>query len=118
MTAPLSVRSRAWPQWRVHSVLLSIGAVAGIIVAVWDLSYATKCLGPMMCIDFSGVALGAYWAVFGAQAVVSSTLMVVFRRSPRKFFTSHIISAAAVLVLVVAGVCFLFSTIPRMLPAS
>ena len=118
MTVALSMRSRAWPQWRVHAALLSIGAVAGIIVTVWDLSYATKCLGPMLCIDFSGVALGAYWAVFGAQAVVSSTLMLVLRRSPRKFFTSHLISAAAVLVLVVAGVSILFSMIPPTLPAS
>lgn len=88
-------------RWGLHATLLAVGVVAGVVVTVWDYaSSATKCSGPLACIDYTGAASTGYWIVFGIQATVSSAAMLFFVRSPRRFFRSHVTAAGALLACI------------------
>jgi hypothetical protein len=82
---------------------MGIGLAAGLGLTAWDFSSPTICKGSLPCIDYTGVATWVYWAIFGAQAVISTAMMAAGSRARVGFFPTHLASVATMIAFAAAG---------------
>lgn len=93
----------AAPGWKVHAVLLGIGAFLALPILALDLLFLGPSGGGWISLDFRGFAIGAYLVLWLSESLLATIVVAIGRgRSVGLTIVAHVLASIAV-VLVLAG---------------
>lgn len=93
----------AAPGWKVHAVLLGIGAFLALPILALDLMFLGPTGSGWIDLDFRGFAIGGYLVLWLSESLLATIVVAIGRgRSVGLTIVAHVLASIAV-VLVLAG---------------